>query len=151
MSSKKVLARKGAKVVHDTAGGSDRSFITVHCCGSASGICLPPYILYKGKYMYQDWTRGAPAGALFGVLESGWMEEKNFQSWFQKGFLPAVRHLTKTGPVILFFDGHSSHLALALIDMAHREGVDLFCVCMAFKKDLVAVCCVANKGRNKGK
>ena len=44
---------------------------TVHCCGSASGIRLTPYILLKGKYVYQEWTWGAPAGALHGISDSG--------------------------------------------------------------------------------
>ena len=54
------------------------------------------------------------------------MEEKNFQEWFEKGFLPAVQHLPENGPVILFFDGHSSHLALSMIVKARGAGVDLF-------------------------
>lgn len=126
VTAKRVLAKKGANFVHDTSGGSDRSYITVHCCGSASGIRLPPYILYKGKYLYKDWMIGGPAGALYGVSDSGWMEHKNFQDWFIKGFLPAVRHLTETGPVALFFDGHNSHLAISLIETARDAGVDLF-------------------------
>ena len=126
VASKKVLARRGAKFVHDTAGGSDRSYITVHCCGSASGIRLVPYVLFKGVYLYKEWTTGGPAGALYGMSESGWMETKNFLDWFKKGFLPAVRHLLKTGPVVLFFDGHSSHLALNLLRVARSESVDLY-------------------------
>ena len=39
---------------------------------------------------------GGLAGAMYGVSESGWMEADNFLSWFQKLFLPAVAHLTKS-------------------------------------------------------
>ena len=38
----------------------------------------------------------------------------DFQEWFEKLFLPAVEDRTKTGPVILFLDGHNSHTALEL-------------------------------------
>ena len=126
VTTKKVLAKKGEKFVHDTAGGSDRAYITVHCCGSASGTRLAPYILYKGVYLYKEWTIGGPAGALYGVSDSGWMETKNCLGWFKKGFLPAVRHLLKTGPVVLFFDGHVSHLALDLLKEARSECVHLY-------------------------
>ena len=52
VTTKKDLAKKGEKFVHvhvhDTAGGSDRAYITVHCCRSASGTRLAPY---KGVYL----------------------------------------------------------------------------------------------------
>ena len=34
-----------------------------------------------------------------------------------------MRHLLKTGPVVLFFDGHVSHLALDLLKEARSESV----------------------------
>ena len=49
VASKRVLARKGKKIFHETGGGSDREYISVLSCGSTSGECLPPYALYKGK------------------------------------------------------------------------------------------------------
>ena len=48
-ASKKILARRGAKQVHEVGGGSGREYITVLSCGLASGKRLPPYIVYKGK------------------------------------------------------------------------------------------------------
>ena len=73
-ASKKILARRGAKQVHEVGGGSGREHITVLGCGSASGERLPPYIVYKGKNLWTTWTKGGPAGALYNVSESGWME-----------------------------------------------------------------------------
>ena len=31
------------------------------------GTRLAPYILYKGVYLYKEWTIGGPAAALYGV------------------------------------------------------------------------------------
>lgn len=89
ITSGKVLAQKGSRWVHDTAGGSGRSFITVHGCGSASGVRLPPFVVYKGKHLYGSWTKGGPAGAMYAVSDSGWMEKVNYESWLKKKFLPA--------------------------------------------------------------
>ena len=61
---------------------------------------------------------GGPAGALYGVTESGWMDAVYFLSWFQKQSLSAVSHLLSSGPVVLFFDGHHSHISLELIRVA---------------------------------
>jgi len=87
---------------------------------------LPPFILYKGKNMYRRWMVGGPAGARYGISESGWMDPANFLSRFLKLFLPAVSHLTKTGPVLLF-DGHYSHISLELIRAARQNNV-LLCL-----------------------
>ena len=127
-ASKKILARCGSRSVHEVGGSSDHQFITVNVCGSASGIKLPPFILYKGKHLYNTWTEGGPAGACYGVSQSGWMEELNYLKWFEVQFYPAVKHLLATGPVVLFFDGHFSHMGIRLIQKACSLGIHLFCL-----------------------
>ena len=127
-TSSKLLCKRSVKSLHEVGGGSGREHITVHVCCSASDQRLPPFILYKGKNMYQRWMEGGPAGAVYGVSESGWMEANNFLSWFQKLFLPAVTHLTKSSSVHLLFDGHHSHISLELIRVARENNVKLFCL-----------------------
>ena len=107
-ASRKILAKRGDRCVHQTVGGSGREFITIL---GADGTWLPPYILYEGKNLWSRWMQGGPAGS---VSDSGWMESANFIQWFEKMFLTAVKHLTETAPVILFFDGHHSHLSIKL-------------------------------------
>ena len=96
-------------------------------CGSASGERLPPYILYKGKNLYTVWTEGGPAGVLYGVSDSGWMEGANFLDWFKKLFLPAVQHLSSGPGMVLLVDGHHSHLTMTLIELAREKGIHLVC------------------------
>ena len=127
-SSTKLIVRRGAKAVHEVGGGSGHEFITVHCAASGSGERLPPFILYKGKNLYRRWMEGGPAGALYGVNDSGWMDASNFLSWFNKLFIPAVTHLTETAPVVLFFDGHHSHISLELINTAREKNLLLLCL-----------------------
>ena len=79
-ASDKVLAKRGARNVHETTGGSDRSYITVPACGSASGCPLPPFTVCKGVYVKKDWLSQGLAGALYGVSDSGWMEAADFLS-----------------------------------------------------------------------
>ena len=121
-------ARQAREQASEVSSGSDHEYITIHCAGCASGEPLPPFILYKGKNMYRRWMEGGPAGALYRINESGWMDPANFLSWFLKHFLPAVSHLTKTGPVLLFFDGHYSHISLELIRAARQNNVHLLCL-----------------------
>ena len=128
MLHQRILARKGKKNVHDTGGGSGREYITVLGCGSASGQRLPPYVLYKGKNLWTSWTKGGPAGTYFNVSDSGWMERPLFLEWFKKLLLPAASFALETGPVILFMDGHASHINLQVIRLAREHGVILLCL-----------------------
>ena len=76
--STKVLARRGPKSVNKNGGGSEREYITALGCGSAGGIKLPPFAVYKAKNLWERWTRGGLAAARYGVSDSGWMEADNF-------------------------------------------------------------------------
>ena len=49
LTSKKILARKGSRAVHEVGGSSDHQYITVNICGSAAGARLPAFICTKGK------------------------------------------------------------------------------------------------------
>ena len=127
-ASSAVLARKGSKWVHEVGGGSGRETITILGCGSAAGQRLPPYIVYKGKHLYSSWTTNGPPGAHYSTNESGWMEQRNFVNWFKKCFLPGVEDLLRTGPVVLFLDGHHSHLSMECLQLAKKSNVHPFCL-----------------------
>ena len=71
---------------------------------------------------------GGPAAAVYGISDSGWMDGANFLSWFTKLLLSAVSYLTETAPVLLFLDGHHSHISLELIRRAHGSNVLLLCL-----------------------
>lgn len=56
------------------------------------------------------------------------MEKENFLSWFEKMFLPAIANILQTGHVVLFVDGHHSHLSLSLVKLATEKQVELICL-----------------------
>ena len=121
-----MLSRRGGRNVHEIGGGSGREYITVVGCGAADGTKLPPYVVYKGKNLWSSWKMGGPAGTLYTASESGWMERPNFLDWFKKLFLSAVSGLLESGPVLIFIDGHLSHISLQLISLAReRERCDV--------------------------
>lgn len=100
-----VLATKGSKRVNQHIGGSGREQITVNYSGSASGKVLPPYIVYKGKNLYEAWSAGGPIGTCYTTSEKGWMEGLQFLDWFTKLFLTNTRDVSDK-PRVLIFDGH---------------------------------------------
>ena len=107
-------------MVHESGGGTGHEYYTVLGCGCASGQRLPLFILYKGKNIYRRWTTGGPAGNVYGVSESGW--------WFDRMFIPSVKLILSTGPVVLFVDGHHSHISVDLIMKARKTGIHIFCL-----------------------
>lgn len=48
VASMKILAKRGEKNIHETGGGSGRDYISILCCGSATGEKLVSYTVYKG-------------------------------------------------------------------------------------------------------
>ena len=86
---------------------------------------MRPYVVYKGKNLWARWMKNGPAACLFSVSDSGWMESSNFLQWFSKMYVPAVMHLT---PVVLFFDGHHSHISLELLKVARSNDIYLVCL-----------------------
>ena len=126
VASRKILARRGEKNVHETGGGSGRENITILACGSAIGEKLPLYIVYKGKNLMTAHTQGGPRDTRYSMSDSGWMEGANFVEWFRNDFLPAVEDIRHTGPVVLFLDGHQSHTTHGLVEEARDKGIVLY-------------------------
>ena len=114
-----IICRRGMKSPQHMIAGSGRENITVHCCVSASGQCISPYVVYTGQRLMFDHTQGGPLGTRYGVSPSGWMTGKTFLDWFQSQFVPS---LPDARPVLLILDGHASHVSyeLRLLAIQHQ-------------------------------
>lgn len=72
--------------------------------GNAEGKLLPPYLVYKSKWMWNSWIVGRAPGCRYNKSISF------FRRFFSLSFLPAVK--TQQGTKILIGDNLSSHLNL---------------------------------------
>jgi hypothetical protein len=72
---------RSAIVLNPTLG---KTMHTVLVCGSASGELLPPFVVYKGKHLYDSWSKGGPKGTQYTTTSSGWMEEEAFCCWLKR-------------------------------------------------------------------
>lgn len=123
---KRVFVKKGKRNPSVVIPGSGKEMYTVLGCVAANGKVFPPYILYKAKNLYDSWCVGGPYGAGYSTTDSGWMEGTTLASWFEKRFLYHVRHIKK--PILVLFDGHSSHITVDLITTAKAHDVHLLCM-----------------------
>ena len=80
-------------------------------------------ILYKAKNIYGRWPTCGPAGTAMKYLNQGGWKGDNFLSWFDWMFIPSLKPILSTGPVVLFVDGHHSHISVDLIMKAREMGI----------------------------
>jgi len=52
-------------------------------CGSATGQFLPPNVVYKAKYLYENWCEDGSPGMGYSCTSSGWFDMHVFYKWFR--------------------------------------------------------------------
>lgn len=107
----RVLARRGSKAVYKVVHSDDKESLTVLFTISAK-LMLPPMILFWYERIPANITRSLPPEWIAGTTERGWMTADCFFKYITTIFYP---WLVKNGvefPVVLYMDGHASHLTL---------------------------------------
>ena len=107
----KVLAEVGRKMVWSLTSGDIGRLHTVITCVSASGVALPPMIIYPRKKAVPDHLKeNAFPGTIFTNSENGWINQEIYSMWFCY-FLKSIH------PVLLIEDGHASHISMEINDV----------------------------------
>lgn len=75
----KVFAPKGKKTVSKVVSAERGQLITSVCCMSASGIWVPPALIFPRKRMKEELFYGAPPGTLKLISDSGYMNRFIFR------------------------------------------------------------------------
>lgn len=108
-----VLGRKG-KSVYNVSKNDEKTCITVALCVNAAGNIAPPCALFSYKRLPGTIAKSAPEPWGVGCTENGWMTGESFFEYIANVFLPYVIKEKIGFPVILFLDGHSSHITIHL-------------------------------------
>ncbi|CAG4946555.1 unnamed protein product [Parnassius apollo] len=61
-------------------------------------------------------------GTVYAATKNGWMETEIFETHFDKVFLPTVG---EKRPILLVYDGHSTHVGLNIIEKAREAGITI--------------------------
>lgn len=103
-------------------------------CGSASGVLLSPYIIYKAGKMWKPWTEGGPKGkpcftepccskgSRYNRTTHGWIDSITFKDWFETSFLPHAK--CQPGRKVLIGDNLSSHIQPEIIFECELNDID---------------------------
>ena len=118
-----IIGIRGEKtpVVRAGPGRENTSVLATVC---ADGTCLDPFIIYTGKRLQTQWIGRSEQcpNVQYAVSEKGWMTSKLFENFFEETFVPHVNS-KGSGPALLVFDGHVSHISLQLVSQAARTAL----------------------------
>jgi len=118
--STNVVAEKGSKRVPQMSTGEKRETVSVIACCSATGIFLPPFIIFKGIRRKQELADGLPPGSEFYMTESGYAQTVTFRAFVQ--FF--CKH-KPAGNKLLITDGHRSHVDYEALSIADDNDITI--------------------------
>ena len=121
----KVITARGAKNVYKIAPDTKEQ-ITVLGCVSASGTFSKPFVIFPGlrpKYNLKDVN---PDDFNLGSSQNGWISADSFFGWLANLFFPSIQDKVRF-PIIIFMDGHTSHINLAVSTFCKEHNIILYC------------------------
>lgn len=122
----KVISIKGKKIVGKSVSAERGELVTAVCCFSASGVYVPPALIFPRKRMKIEFLNGAPPETLGMLSDSGYINSDLFIEWldhFKKHTKPSLDY-----PVLLIFDNHSSHVNLKTISFCRDNFIHLLSI-----------------------
>lgn len=122
---KRILCRRGCKYPERVIN-STKSSTSVMFCGSAAGVALPPYIIYKAEHLWSTWTENGPRGARYNRTKHGWMDGATFEEWFNVHLLPVLRQ--QPGKKVVIGDNLSSHVSPNVLRLCQEHNIAFVCL-----------------------
>jgi hypothetical protein len=102
-----------------------QEWITVIECISATGVAIPPLVIFKAKHTNTAWI---PADTTldwrFSTSNSGWTSDSHAYEWLTTVFQPSTRP-EPTQRRLLIMDGHGSHITTNVIAYCMEHAIDL--------------------------
>ncbi len=120
----KVITEIGRKHVWSVTSAEKGKTHTVLTCASASGLVLPPFMIYPRKRMPETLKEGAVPGTSFHCSSNGWITQELYIEWFRF----CLANIPPTRPVLVIQDGHATHTSIELIELARSSDVHLLCL-----------------------
>lgn len=122
----RVLARKGDKSVYNAGTNDEKENLTVLVTANANGELAPPMIIFKYERIPGHIAHSINKSWGIGRSESGWMCGATFYEYISNIFVPWLNEKKTERPILLFIDGHVSHMTLHLSEFCSKNGIELF-------------------------
>jgi hypothetical protein len=103
-----------------------QEWITAIECISASGIAIPPLVIFKAKHTNTAWIpQDTPLNWRFSTSNSGWTSDSHAFEWLSTVFEPSTRPADPAQRRLLIMDGHGSHITANVIAYCMQHMIDL--------------------------
>lgn len=122
-----VLAERG-RPTYDITSTSEKDNVTTLITVNALGELAPPLTIFKYDRLPRAVIEAAPSNWGIGKSDTGWMQSENFFEYFANVFHPFLAKNNIERPVVVFLDGHASHLSLALSSFCRENQIILVCL-----------------------
>lgn len=116
----KVIAPRGSKNVYQVDQGLAKANLTVMFTFAASGAVTPPMIIYPYKRLPTNIVNSVPGDWGLGISDNGWMKSELFFEYISNILYPHLLKENITFPIILFVDGHKTHMTYELSTLCSR-------------------------------
>jgi hypothetical protein len=124
-SQKKAVFQRGVKYA-ELIRDHSKSCISIMFAGTAAGVLLPPFVVYKAQHCYPSWCKGGPKGTYFTSTPSGWFDNYVFLQWMKDVLVPYCRRLV--GKKLLLVDNLASHISIDVIDLCKEHNIEFVCL-----------------------
>lgn len=123
--SVKMLTMKESKTVYNIVNNNEKQNLSALVTGNAAGQLASPLILFSFQRMPAAIFTQMPDDCNYGKSESGWMIRKNFYEYITNIFYPWVIKTKIQLPVVLYVDGHASHMMQPLSEFCFKNQIEL--------------------------
>lgn len=120
-----VLVKRGDKAAYKRSKNDEKECVTALLGGSASGKMTPPMMIHSYKRMPAAVLLNNPAKWSVGISETGWQTQQTFYEYMTNIFYKWLLEEKVQFPVILFIDGHKSHVSLTLSEFCATNKIEL--------------------------
>jgi hypothetical protein len=110
----KVLGIRGQKNVYEIHTGSDKENLTVLVNANAANTVAPTLVVYPGQRLPSAIKLTFPKDWAIGRSDSGWINGEVFFEYFANNFYRWLKDQKVVFPIIMFLDGHKSHMTYYL-------------------------------------
>ncbi|XP_072380864.1 uncharacterized protein [Diabrotica undecimpunctata] len=124
----KVLAPSGASNVYEVEHASSKSTITVMFTFTASGGITPPMVVYPYKRLPANIAKSFPGEWGVGLSDMGWMKAELMCDYIENILYPHLKKVNTSFPIILFLDGHRTHMTYNLSTLCIKLNIVLICL-----------------------
>lgn len=122
----KVTAPIGYKNIYKILKGKEKEAVTVLIFISTSRKILPPCVVFLYVRPPKDVINNMPTTWLLGKSKTGLMKADIFYDYIVKGLNKWVEEQNIQRQVLVFVDGHKSHLTIRLSEYCYENGIILY-------------------------